>query len=103
MTDEPKLFNSNNVNDKVSDYGAVIFNRKILASTIDPGQDRLNQLGYKQVKLPTQLQAYQRLIHISIIRNFKEDYLHLPHLVCNIIKAFLKLVLSSNHHFSSSY
>jgi hypothetical protein len=49
MTEEPKLLYTNSHNNTKSDYGAVSFNNKILASVVDPGQERLNQLGYKQV------------------------------------------------------
>lgn len=49
MTVEPKLLNQER-NSRQLDYGAVTLNRKIHASTIDPGQERLNQLGYKQVR-----------------------------------------------------
>ncbi len=53
MTDELKLIPSNNYDNKRSDYGSVVtgFNSKRISTstTVDHGQERLNQLGYKQV------------------------------------------------------
>ncbi|GAA5795239.1 hypothetical protein HPULCUR_000594 [Helicostylum pulchrum] len=40
--DEPKFINT------IENYGAVTFNTKPLSVEVDPGQERLNQLGYKQ-------------------------------------------------------
>lgn len=43
--DEPKFINT------IENYGAVTFNTKPLSAVVDPGQERLNQLGYKQVNV----------------------------------------------------
>lgn len=58
MIDEQKnILVTNNYNndaqyDKRFDYGAVTFGSKTLSTSVavDHGQERLNQLGYKQVK-----------------------------------------------------
>lgn len=62
MSDEQKnILGTNNINnnnnndthyDKRFDYGAVTFGSKTLSTSVavDHGQERLNQLGYKQVK-----------------------------------------------------
>lgn len=55
MTEELKLLsssnsNSNDIKNKRSDYASIAYSAKsITSSNIDHGQERLNQLGYKQV------------------------------------------------------
>lgn len=75
MTDESKLFNN-----KRSEYGAVTLNTKVFSTSIDPGQERLNQLGYKQV-ITEYIYIELYLLMLYCNRNFKEDYRHLQHLV----------------------
>lgn len=90
MSDEQKniLGNNNNnndtLNDKRFDYGAVTFTSKTLStsSAVDHGQERLNQLGYKQVNF-SYLRTWLLVTFTNqyVCRNYKEDCQPSPHLV----------------------
>lgn len=72
--DEPKFINT------IENYGAVTFNTKPLSAVVDPGQERLNQLGYKQVNVNFFGSVFfdEIIKKMTCCRNCKEDYQHLP-------------------------
>jgi hypothetical protein len=81
MTDEIKNLSVN----PRSDYGTVTFHKNVI---VDSGQERLDQLGYKQVNRLFITRNY--CLYVFYDRNCKEDCLLLRHLVntCFIILSF---------------